>query len=280
MVLKSIDLFGYKSFAEKTHLDLGPGITGIVGPNGCGKSNIIESVRWCLGEMSWKSLRADAMVDVIFSGTARRAPMSMTEVVLTFDNSSSLLPVQFSEVTVSRRIYRSGESAYFLNKTQCRLRDIRELFLDTGLGGGGYAIIDQGGVDFVLSSKPEERRAIFEEAAGVAKYKAKREEAARKLERVEMDLGRLQDSVTLIAEQVRKLDSDARKAKLYQKHKEELARLEAAHILGQIAASQAELEALCAQVGPIEEALGRRRVEAQAQGARLAALNQAMDKKR
>src|SRR5256885_8407153 len=162
MYLKSIDIVGYKSFAIKTHVDLEPGITGIIGPNGCGKSNIMESVRWCLGEMSWKSLRADAMTDVIFSGTSKRQPLSMTEVTLTFDNASQLLPVQYSEVTVTRRIYRSGESAYFLNKTQCRLRDIREMFLDTGLGGDGYAIIDPGGVDSMIRSKPEDRRALFD----------------------------------------------------------------------------------------------------------------------
>jgi chromosome segregation protein len=273
MYLKSIDIVGYKSFAPKTHLDLQPGITGIIGPNGCGKSNIMESVRWCLGEMSWKSLRADSMVEVIFSGTAKRQPLSMCEVLLTFDNNSSLLPVQFSEVTVARRIFRSGESAYFLNKTQCRLRDIREMFLDTGLGGDGYAIIDQGGVDAMISVKPEDRRAFFEEAAGVAKYKAKREEALRKLERVEMDMGRLQDSVTLINEQVKKLDSDARKAKLYQKYKEELSAVEAAHILKQTAAIQKELETLQAQSGPLQEQLGAKLTQMNAEGANRAALD-------
>jgi chromosome segregation protein len=273
MYLKSIDIVGYKSFALKTRVDLEPGITGIIGPNGCGKSNIMESVRWCLGEMSWKSLRADHMTDVIFSGTAKRPPLSMTEVTLTFDNSSQLLPVQFSEVTVTRRIYRSGESAYFLNKTQCRLRDIREMFLDTGLGGDGYAIIDQGGVDGMIKAKPEERRAFFEEAAGVAKYNSKREEALRKLERVEMDMGRLQDSVSLINEQVKKLDSDARKAKLYEKYKEELVSAEAAHILQQVSVLQRELESLDTQVKPLEETLGSKRAEMSGEGANLAAHN-------
>ena len=135
MHLKSIDIVGYKSFADKTHVDLEPGITGVIGPNGCGKSNVMEAVRWCLGEMSWKSLRADTMTDVIFAGTTKRAPLSMAEVTLTFDNANSLLPVEYSEVTITRRLFRSGESQYFLNKTQCRLRDVREMFLDTGLGG-------------------------------------------------------------------------------------------------------------------------------------------------
>ncbi|MDE1975725.1 MAG: chromosome segregation protein SMC [Elusimicrobia bacterium] len=273
MHLKSIDIVGYKSFAAKTHLDLGPGITGIIGPNGCGKSNIMESVRWCLGEMSWKSLRADSMVDVIFAGTAKRQPLSMAEVTLTFDNSQNTLPVQFSEVTVSRRLFRSGESAYFLNKTQCRLRDIREMFMDTGLGGGGYAIIDQGGVDFILNSNVEDRRAIFEEAAGVSKYKAKREEALRKLERVEADISRLRDSAALIDEQVRKLDSDARKAKLYQKYKEELAALEAGQILRQMSDLDARIAVAASQSRPMEEDLGRLRVEVDGEGARIAAMN-------
>lgn len=273
MYLKSIDIVGYKSFADKTHLDLNPGITGIIGPNGCGKSNIMESVRWCLGEMSWKSLRADSMVDVIFAGTSKRPPLGMTEVTLTFDNASQQLPVQYSEITISRRIYRSGESAYFMNKTQCRLRDIREMFLDTGLGGDGYAIIDQGGVDAMITAKPEERRAFFEEAAGVAKYKAKREEALRKLERVDADLARLNDSVAIIDSQVRKLDNDARRAKQYARYKEELAAMEAAHILQQMSAVGAELETIAFQTAPLQETVGNRKVEMDGAGATLAALN-------
>ncbi|HAM34680.1 MAG TPA: chromosome segregation protein SMC [Elusimicrobia bacterium] len=272
MYLKSIDIVGYKSFAVKTHLDFGPGITGIVGPNGCGKSNIMECVRWCLGEMSWKSLRADSMIEVIFSGTEKRPPLSMTEVTLTFDNSSSQLPTQFSEVTVTRRIYRSGESAYFLNRTQCRLRDIRDMFLDTGVGGDGYAIIDQGGVDFVLRAKPEERRALFEEAAGVAKYKAKREEALRKLERVEADMARLMDSVSLIDEQVKKLDSEARKAKLYKKYQEELVGLEAAKTLGEITACETQLADLAAKAGPVQERLDSKRAAVGGEEAEVARL--------
>jgi chromosome segregation protein len=273
MHLKSIDIVGYKSFADKTHVDLEPGITGVIGPNGCGKSNVMESVRWCLGEMSWKSLRADSMTDVIFSGTAKRSPQSLAEVTLTFDNASSMLPVEYSEVMITRRLFRSGESQYFLNKTQCRLRDIREMFLDTGLGGDGYAIIDQGGVDSMIRSKPEERRAFFEEAAGVAKYNAKRQEALRKLDRVDMDLGRLQDSVALIEEQVKKLDSDARRAKLFAKYKEELVAIEAAHIIDQTTAIEAELALMQERIGPVEETLGNCRSQIAAEGANHAALN-------
>ncbi|MDX6770615.1 MAG: chromosome segregation protein SMC [Elusimicrobiota bacterium] len=272
MYLKSIDIVGYKSFALKTRVDLEPGITGVIGPNGCGKSNVMESVRWCLGEMSWKSLRATTMTDVIFAGTAKRPPMSMAEVTLTFDNASSLLPVQYSEVVITRKLFRSGESQYFLNKTQCRLRDIREMFLDTGLGGDGYAIIDQGGVDAMIRAKPEERRAFFEEAAGVAKYNAKRDEALRKLEKVDMDLGRLQDSVVLIDEQVKKLDSDARKAKLYAKYKVELAAMEAIHIVEQAAAVEAELAGMQERIAPVEQVLGERRSQIAAEGAQISAL--------
>jgi len=272
MYLKSIDIVGYKSFAIKTHLDFAPGITGIVGPNGCGKSNIMESVRWCLGEMSYKSLRADAMIEVIFSGTERRPPLSMTEVTLTFDNSSSQLATQYSEVTVTRRIYRSGESAYFLNRTQCRLRDIREMFLDTGVGGEGYAIIDQGGVEFILRAKPEERRALFEEAAGVSKYKAKREEALRKLERVDVDMSRLQDSLSLIDEQVKNLDAAARKAKLYKKYEEELVGLEAAKTLSDLATLETQLAELSGKSSPAQENLEAKRSAVIAEEAEVARL--------
>ncbi len=272
MYLKSIDVVGYKSFAIKTHLDFAPGITGIVGPNGCGKSNIMESVRWCLGEMSYKSLRADAMIEVIFSGTERRPPLSMTEVTLTFDNSSSQLATQYSEVTVTRRIYRSGESAYFLNRTQCRLRDIREMFLDTGVGGEGYAIIDQGGVEFILRAKPEERRALFEEAAGVSKYKAKREEALRKLERVEVDMARLQDSLSLIDEQVKNLDAAARKAKLHKKYEEELVGLEAAKTLSDLTMLESQLAELSGRTGPAQERLESKRAALGAEEAEVARL--------
>src|SRR5208282_1211356 len=272
MHLKSVEIVGFKSFAEKTRLEFQPGITAILGPNGCGKSNVMEAVRWCLGEMSWKSLRSPSMIDVIFNGNTSRSPLSLAEVTLTFDNASSQLAVEYAEVSVTRRLYRSGESEYFLNRTSCRLRDIRELFLDTGIGGDGYAIIDQGGVDFILRSKPEERRSLFEEAAGVAKYRVKREEALRKLEKVEADLARLQDSIALINEQIKKLDSDARKAKLYQKYKEELNSQEVGQILQEIGAISAEMERDSAASNPISENLRNRQLELDAQEGRLAAL--------
>ncbi|MFH1723846.1 MAG: chromosome segregation protein SMC [Elusimicrobiota bacterium] len=273
MYLKCIDIIGFKSFAERTRIAVNPGITGVIGPNGCGKSNIVESIRWCIGEMSWKSLRSDSMVSVIFAGTARRNPVNLAEVTLTFDNARSQLPVQYSEVQVTRRIYRSGESEYHLNKTQCRLRDIRELFLDTGIGNDGYAIIDQGQVDFVLNAKPEDRRALFEEAAGVAKYKAKRQEALRKLDRVEIDLGRLQDSVSLINEQIKKLDADARKARLFTKYKTELGAMEAGHILREVAGIDGQVASEKERAAPFSEKLSGLLTGVEADEGRLAALN-------
>lgn len=222
MYLKAIEILGFKSFADKSRLDFEPGITCVVGPNGCGKSNVIDSVRWAIGEMSWKSLRSASMVDIIFNGTAKRAPLNMAQVSMVFDNASRQLPLDFNEITVTRKIFRSGESEYYLNKVQCRLRDIRDLFLDTGIGGEGYAIIDQGGVESVLSASPEQRREMFEEVAGVSKYKAKREECIKRLERVDLDLARLADTVALIAEQIKKLDSEAKKARLYQRYRDEL----------------------------------------------------------
>ena len=259
MYLKAIEIVGFKSFADKVRLDFEPGITCVVGPNGCGKSNVIDSVRWTIGEMSWKALRSASMVDIIFNGTAKRAPLNMAQVSMVFDNSTRNLPLDFNEITVSRKIFRSGESEYYLNKVQCRLRDIRDLFLDTGIGGEGYAIIDQGGVESVLSATPEQRREMFEEVAGVSKYKAKREECIRRLERVDMDLARLSDTVTLIAEQIKKLDGEARKARLYQKYREELKESEIAISLcsikeadGLIAKHGAELEPVLSRAKDLE----------------------------
>lgn len=251
MYLKAIEIIGFKSFADKVRLNFEPGVSCIVGPNGCGKSNVIDSVRWAIGEMSWKSLRSSSMVDIIFNGTRKRPPLNMAQVNMVFDNSSKKLPIDFNEVTVSRKIYRSGESEYFLNRVQCRLKDIREMFLDTGIGGEGYAIIDQGSVNQLLESTPEQRREMFEEVAGVSKYKAKREEAVRKLERVDMDIARLSDTLALIAEQIKKLDSEARKARLYQKYREELKESEIALSLENIKNHDAEIQTAAAQLEPI-----------------------------
>src|SRR3989338_6842485 len=173
MQLKTIEIVGFKSFANKTVIDFKEGITAVVGPNGCGKSSIVDAFRWCLGEMSAKSLRSKQMLDVVFAGSTGKAPMNLAEVTLTFDNTHHLLPIDFTEVEVTRKLFRSGESEYFLNQTQCRLKDIRDLFLDTGIGEG-YSILAQGEVDFVINAKAEERRELFEEAAGISKYKVRR----------------------------------------------------------------------------------------------------------
>lgn len=256
MYLKAIEIMGFKSFAEKSRLDFEPGITCVVGPNGCGKSNVIDSVRWTIGEMSWKSLRSASMVDIIFNGTAKRAPLNMAQVSMIFDNATRQLPLDFNEITVTRKIFRSGESEYYLNKVQCRLRDIRDLFLDTGIGGEGYAIIDQGGVKSVLDASPEQRREMFEEVAGVSKYKAKREECIRRLERVDLDLARLSDTVALIAEQIKKLDSEAKKARLYQKYREELKESEIAISLCSLKEADALIAKHSGELEPIERKLG------------------------
>ncbi len=230
MHLLSIEMTGFKSFADRTHIDLKQGISAVVGPNGCGKSNIVDAIRWCLGEMSARSLRSKQMLDVIFGGATARSAQNMAEVTLTFDNSHRSLGIDFTEVQVTRRLFRSGESEYFLNKTQCRLKDIRDLFLDTGLSDG-YSIMAQGEVDFIINAKPEERREMFEEAAGVSKYKVRRDEAIRKLDRVELDISRLNDVISMVKEQMSALETAAKKAKTYQRLKEELKNLETIDIL-------------------------------------------------
>ena len=235
-------MVGFKSFADKTRVEFEPGITAVVGPNGCGKSNISDSIRWALGEMSAKSMRSQHMMDVIFNGTATRPAQGMSEVSLTFDNTSHQIPLDYSEVTVSRRLFRSGESEYFINKTQCRLKDVRDLFLDTGIGNDGYYIMAQGKIEFILSAKPEERRELFEEAAGVSKYKVRREEALRKLSKVEQDMLRLNDSLAIYKQQMDALESAVRKAKQHQKLQDDLKKLEIASLLQGFQKAQADWE--------------------------------------
>src|SRR5450755_2562304 len=188
MHLQSLELFGFKSFADKTLLNFHEGVTAIVGPNGCGKSNVLDAVRWVLGEQSAKALRGAEMADVIFNGTDNRKPLGFAEVSLTFTNCAGDLSVDWHEVRVTRRVFRDGNSEYLLNKTQCRLRDIHSLFADTGVGRTAYSVMEQGKIDMVLSSRPEDRRMVFEEAAGITKYKTQKREALRKLEATEANL--------------------------------------------------------------------------------------------
>ena len=182
MYLKSLELQGFKSFADKTVLEFKPGITAIIGPNGSGKSNIVDAIKWVLGEQSMKSLRGAKSEDVIFAGTQNRKSLGFAEVSMIIDNSDGQLPIEYNEVTVTRRLYRTGETNYFINKVPCRLKDITELFMDTGIGKDGYSVIGQGRIEEILSNKSEDRRRIFEEAAGIVKYRARRDETEKKLE--------------------------------------------------------------------------------------------------
>ncbi|MBR2453131.1 MAG: AAA family ATPase, partial [Clostridia bacterium] len=222
MHLKSVELQGFKSFADKIYLDFNNGITAIVGPNGSGKSNISDAIRWVMGEQSVRSLRGSRMEDVIFAGTEVRKPQGFAEVSLTLDNSDGELPVDFEEVVITRRVYRSGEGEYFINHASCRLRDIHELFMDTGIGREGYSIVGQGKIDEILSNKSEDRRRIFEEAAGITKYKYRKNEAEKKLEKTNDNLTRVNDIMTELSSQIEPLRIQSEKAKKYLNLRDEL----------------------------------------------------------
>lgn len=226
MYLKSIEVHGFKSFANKILFEFHNGITGIVGPNGSGKSNVADAVRWVLGEQSAKQLRGSNMQDIIFSGTEMRKPLGYAYVAITLDNSDHKLPIEYDEVTVSRRVYRSGESEYLINGSHCRLRDVQDLFLDTGIGKEGYSIIGQGQIDKILSGKPEERRELFDEAAGIVKYKKRKAVAEKNLEEERLNLSRINDIITEIEKQIGPLQKQSAVAKEYLKRKEELKRFE------------------------------------------------------
>ncbi len=217
MFLKSLTLRGFKTFADSTEIEFGPGdrITAIVGPNGCGKSNLLDATRWVLGEDNSRHLRVAALPDIIFAGTTKRKPLSLAEVTLLFDNASAKLPVPFTEVAIRRRTFREGESEFFINKNLCRLKDIKDLLLDTGLGEGTYSIITQGQVDAILSSKGEDRRAVFEEAAGINKYKTRKLAAEKKLIAAEQNLLRVNDLKVEVGEHLLTLEEQARRAREY-----------------------------------------------------------------
>lgn len=226
MYLKRLELQGFKSFADKTVLDFGHGVTTVVGPNGSGKSNISDAIRWVMGEMSAKSLRGSNMQDVIFAGTQTRKQVNFAEVNLVLDNSDKMFPIEYNEVVVTRKVYRSGESCYQINHTDCRLKDIHELFMDTGLGRDGYSMIGQGNVAQILSTKAEDRRAFFEEAAGVSKYKHRKDEATRKLSSVDENLIRIEDITIELERQLGPLENQSKKAKKYLVLYEEYKRLD------------------------------------------------------
>jgi chromosome segregation protein len=234
MFLKRIDVVGFKSFAERIGIEFVPGVTAVVGPNGSGKSNISDAVRWVLGEQSAKSLRGSKMEDIIFAGSDSRKPLNVAEVTLTLDNEDQHLPIEYNEVSITRRVYRSGESEYLINKQQCRLKDIVELFMDSGLGREAYSIIGQGKVEEILSSKPEERRKIFEEAAGVLKYKTRKQKAEQKLVDTEDNLLRIEDIMHELEGQVEPLEVQASIAKDFLDKKKELEQIEVALIVHEI----------------------------------------------
>lgn len=244
MYLKRLEMQGFKSFADKTILEFRPGITGVIGPNGSGKSNISDAIRWILGEQSMKSLRGSKTQDIIFAGTQNRKSLGFAEASLVFDNTDGALPIEFSEVTITRKIYRSGETGYYINKTACRLKDVIELFMDTGIGRDGYSIIGQGKVDEILSNKSEDRRHIFEEAAGIVKYRARKEETEKKLEQTKLNLLRINDIIIEIEGNLEPLQLQSDKAKKYLNLKEELKNIEIGLFIYNIDKYKKGLEAL------------------------------------
>src|SRR5947209_5382706 len=236
MRLKKLILQGFKSFADRTEFVFDSPITGIVGPNGCGKSNVVDGFKWVLGEQSAKSLRGDAMMDVIFNGSSARKPSGMSEVVMLFENpkradDTRLLNIDTDEVTVGRRLFRDGTSEYQLNNQITRLKDIRELFFDTGIGVDAYSVIEQGRVAALLESNPQERRLIFEEAAGISKFKAKKKEAQRKLEKVDQNLLRVHDIVEEVEKRLRSVKVQAGKARNFQEYQGRLNELRLTYAL-------------------------------------------------
>ncbi|MCP3739063.1 chromosome segregation protein SMC [Rossellomorea sp. BNER] len=247
MFLKRLESIGFKSFAERITIEFVPGVTAVVGPNGSGKSNIIDAVRWVLGEQSAKSLRGAKMEDVIFAGSDSRKSLNYAEVTLTLDNQDAALPIDYSEVSVTRRVFRSGDSEYLLNKQSCRLKDIIELFMDSGLGKEAFSIISQGKVEEILNSKPEERRTIFEEAAGVLKYKSRKKKAENKLAETQENLNRVHDIIHELEGQVEPLKIQASMAKDYLEKKEELEKFEVALTVHEVEELHEEWQSLSKQ---------------------------------
>src|SRR5205807_3615987 len=232
MYLKNLTVLGFKSFADKTSLNFQPGVTAIVGPNGCGKSNVSDAIRWVLGEQSAKALRGGEMADVIFNGTDGRKPLGMAEASLNVGDvdaehlSAAGVELAYNEVTLTRRVFRDGGSEYFLNKTPCRLKDIQQLFMGTGVGRTSYSIMAQGNITQILSSKPDDRRMVFEEAAGITKFKAQKKEALRKLEYTDQNLLRVADLIREVKRQIGSLQRQAGKARRYKSLMNELQHLD------------------------------------------------------
>jgi len=269
MYLKRMELFGFKSFAEKTELHFTPGIVAIIGPNGCGKSNLVDAVRWALGEQSVKLLRGNRMEEVIFSGSASRKALNFAEVSLTFTGAASFLNLDYDEVTITRRLFRSGESEYLINKSACRLKDITELFLDTGIGKDIYSVIGQGRVEEIINSKPEDRREIFEEAAGILKYKLRKKEAQRRLEETRENLVRVQDLIIELETQVEPMQEQAAVARRYRAIKEQKEHLERQLMTYRINRSREQLSLTERQLQKVNDALAAAAAEGAAREASL-----------
>ncbi len=252
MYLKRLELQGFKSFADKTVLEFKSGITSVIGPNGSGKSNISDAIRWVLGEQSMKSLRGSKSEDVIFAGTQARKSLGFAEVSMVIDNTDGKLPIEYSEVTVTRKLYRSGETGYFINKVPCRLKDVLELFMDTGIGKDGYSIIGQGKIDEILSNKSEDRRKIFEEAAGIVKYRTRKAESEKKLEQTKLNLLRINDILSEIESNIEPLKMQSDKARKYLDLREELKNIEVGLFLYNISEYKEKLEKLAEDIQIME----------------------------
>ena len=272
MHLRKLELYGFKTFADRTELEFGPGVSAIVGPNGSGKSNIADAILWVLGEQSMKTLRSSRAQDVIFSGSASRKRVGYAEVHLTLDNSDASLPLDFTEVTVTRRVFRSGEGEYLINGVPCRLRDIRDLFLDTGIGRQAYSVINQNEVDLILSLRSEDRRALIEEAAGVQKYRHRKQEAQRKLEHTEQNLMRLSDIIGELESQVEPLARQAEQARQYRELTRELSQIKRALLVDEYQAARANIERAQQRELDLAEELQRARTEIEKLGAAEAGL--------
>ena len=253
MYLKRLEMQGFKSFADKTILEFKPGITSVIGPNGSGKSNIADAIRWVLGEQSIKELRGGKSADIIFAGTQSRKSLGFAEASLVFDNTDNKLPIEYQEVIVTRRIYRSGETGYFINKVQCRLKDVLELFMDTGIGKDGYSIIGQGKIDEILSNKSEDRRNVFEEAAGIVKFKTRKEESEKKLERTKLNVLRINDILTEIEGNLDPLKAQSEKAKKYIDLKTELKNIEVGLFVHNIEKFKTDLEKVSQDITVMQE---------------------------
>ena len=248
MYISELELQGFKSFAHATKVSFDGGITSIVGPNGCGKSNIVDALRWVLGEQRPSLLRSSAMSNVIFNGTAKKKALGMAEVSLTFVNDKGILPIEYSELTITRRLYRSGDSEYLINGTSCRLKDIMELFMDTGMGSDAYSVIELKMVEEILNDKNNDRRKLFEEAAGVTRYKDQRKRSLRKLEETRKDLQRIDDLLIELRKKTRSLEIQAEKAVKAKDYKEELEKLDKALTLYEYERIQQELNPLIERI--------------------------------